>query len=592
LKSAREELGGLPLAGMVLVSDGADNGAGEHADALLALRARRVPVHAIGVGSERFQRDVAVERVAAPTRVLANGSFYVEAELRARGIDGEKVSLIVEADGRILTTEDVTIDKGNDVTRARLRVPPVDAGNHRLTVRVRELENEKVTENNAWQGVLQVRKGPDRILYVEGEPRSEFAFLRRAAAGDSGLQVVGLMRSAERKYLRLGVRDSLELVSGFPNTREELFGFRGVILGSIEASFFTGDQLRMLADFVGQRGGALLALGGRSALGEGDYAGTALAEVLPVSLTRVNADPNAPATEVTVRPTAAGLAHAALQLRATSAASRARWDSLPPLTSVNRIGPLRAGATLLLAGRPAGGGSDVPVLAVQRYGRGASAVLAVQDSWLWKMHADIAVEDDTFQTFWRQLLRWMVDGVPDRVEVTASPAHVAPGERVTLRAHVTNETFIDVNDANVVATVTAPGGRTRDVPLEWALGSDGTYTAAFDADTAGMYEVRVVSRSAKDTIESAPAAFVADEGGADLARAELGSGLLKRIASETGGQYHALSDAGRLADDVIYTEAGVTVREARDLWDMPVVFLLLAALLGAEWGYRRWRGLA
>ena len=47
-----------------------------------------------------------------------------------------------------------------------------------------------------------------------------------------------------------------------------------------------------------------------------------------------------------------------------------------------------------------------------------------------------------------------------------------------------------------------------------------------------------------------------------------------------------------MADDAVYTNAGVTVREARDLWDMPAVFLTLALLLGFEWGYRRWRGLA
>ena len=48
----------------------------------------------------------------------------------------------------------------------------------------------------------------------------------------------------------------------------------------------------------------------------------------------------------------------------------------------------------------------------------------------------------------------------------------------------------------------------------------------------------------------------------------------------------------KLAEDAVFTEAGVTVREAKDLWDMPAVFLLVALLLGAEWGYRRWRGLA
>ncbi|MBL0171665.1 MAG: hypothetical protein IPP90_13240 [Gemmatimonadaceae bacterium] len=88
------------------------------------------------------------------------------------------------------------------------------------------------------------------------------------------------------------------------------------------------------------------------------------------------------------------------------ASSRARWDSLPALTSVDRPGSLRAGATVLLAGQIEGGRADVPVLAWQHYGRGMSAVFTVQDSWQWKMDASIAVDDMTHQTFWRQMVRW------------------------------------------------------------------------------------------------------------------------------------------------------------------------------------------
>ena len=400
------------------------------------------------------------------------------------------------------------------------------------------------------------------------------------------------MRSADRKYLRLGVNDSLELMGGFPVTREELFKYRAIILGSIESSFFTGDQLRMLADFVSQRGGSLLALGGRSALSEGGFADTPMAEVLPVVLQRTGADTGAPPLVVGVHPTSAGLALAALQLRPTEAANAARWDSLPPLTSVNRLGPLRSGATVLLNGRIGDKGLEVPLLAFQRYGRGMGAVFGVQDSWLWRMDASIPVEDETHATLWRQLLRWMVEGVPDQVEIAAVPSRVGPGEPVTLRAHVTDSTYQDVNNASVVAQVTTPTGRKVDVPMEWSLREDGSYTGRFIADEAGVYGLSAEARRGRDTTRSVAGALLADDQGADVEQAELRTPLLRRIAKETGGRYYPLADANRLSDDVIYTEAGVTVRDARDLWDMPIVFLILASLLAGEWIYRRRRGLA
>jgi hypothetical protein len=83
-----------------------------------------------------------------------------------------------------------------------------------------------------------------------------------------------------------------------------------------------------------------------------------------------------------------------------------------------------------------------------------------------------------------------------------------------------------------------------------------------------------------------------DDYGADVEQPELRAPLLRRIAAETGGRYYPIGQAARLADDAAYTESGVTVRESRDLWDMPAVFLALVGLLGTEWAYRRRRGLA
>ncbi len=91
------------------------------------------------------------------------------------------------------------------------------------------------------------------------------------------------LRSSVRKASPSLVAASGEsMVTGFPKTREELFQYRGLILGSVEAGAFTGDQLRMIAEFVERRGGGLLMLGGPSAFAEGGYADTPVAEALPV----------------------------------------------------------------------------------------------------------------------------------------------------------------------------------------------------------------------------------------------------------------------------------------------------------------------
>ena len=144
----------------------------------------------------------------------------------------------------------------------------------------------------------------------------------------------------------------------------------------------------MIAEFVERRGGGLLMLGGARSFSEGGYAGTPVADALPVVVERVaRALDNWPISRLKVRPTRAGEGHALAQIAATEAASLNRWNELPTLISINAIKAVKPGATVLLTGTDEKQGTQ-PVLVFQRYGRGKAIAFNVLDSWRWQMHAE------------------------------------------------------------------------------------------------------------------------------------------------------------------------------------------------------------
>jgi uncharacterized membrane protein len=592
LESARQELTGVPLSGLVLVSDGADNSSGSLTDAVMSLGARHVPVFTVGVGHERFTKDIEVSRVEAPRSVLQGASLVVDVMVAQRGYTGDKVQLIVEDGGRIVSTQSVTLSGDGEAVPVRVRVPTSDPGARVLTFRIPAQPGEMVAENNVQQSIVNVSERREKILYIEGEPRWEMAFMRRAVHEDKNLQIVTLQRLAKDQFRRFSVDDSLDLVAGFPKTRDELFAYKGVILGSIEASYFTADQLRMLADFVSERGGGLLALGGRRALGEGGFAGTPVAEVLPVDLGGGPNDKAGYLSELKVDVTVAGSIHAATQIAEAESLSAKRWKSMPPVTSVNRIGRAKPGATVLLTGTPTKGGERETVLAYQRYGRGKAIVFPIQDSWMWQMDPSIDLEDITFESFWRQLLRWLVNDVPSRVMVSAADDQAAPGDAVELDAEVSDRTFLKVNNAQAVARVTSPSGNVSEMPLEWSVTRDGEYKASFTPTEKGLYRVDVRTRVGSDSLVSEPAYISAGDLSTEYFGAEMRAPLLRRIADETGGRFYTPDKVGDLAKDIVFTDVGNTIVDRKDLWDMPIVFLLVLALVTSEWGYRKLRGLA
>ena len=334
--------------------------------------------------------------------MLKGGALVADLLVRQRGYSGGKVPLVVEDGGQIISQDSITLPKDGDVAPIRVTVVADRAGARSFTFRIPVQKDEQVEQNNVQQAVVNVRDGREKILYIEGEPRYEMRFIKAAVEADSNLQLVVLQRTAENKFLRINVDSSGQLEGGFPKSRADLFTYRAIIVGNIEASFFTHDQLAMLADFVNVRGGGLMLLGGRKAFGEGGYAGTPLADVMPVVISG-EAVPDSLTffadLKVSLAPRAEN--HAVAQVAASATASKERWKALPTVSTTNRIGQVKPGAVTLISGAmPPGGRAgepgehlrsyEQPVLVYQRYGRGLSVAFPIQDSWAWQMDPNSA----------------------------------------------------------------------------------------------------------------------------------------------------------------------------------------------------------
>ena len=575
------------LAALIIVSDGAVTQSTSLDEKLSAYRAADVPITTVAVGQASFARDIEVSSVSMPRRVLKNSSIVADVLVRQRGFDKQTVKLLVEDGGQLIASEEISLDGARRERTVRARFTAAQPGLRRLRFHILPAEGEMLAENNARETILDVATDRQRILYFEGEPRFELKFLRRAVAKDENLRVVSLVRTAENKYYRIGIDDPEELAEGFPTSAEALFAYSGLILGSVEASHFSAEQLTLIADFVSRRGGGLLVLGGRRALTQGGYGGTPVADLLPVALNTKTIDPIL--AQVSVRPTALGYAHPIGQLAAADKASLS-WEELPQLTVLHPLYDTKPGASILLEGLGADLARPVTVLAEQRFGRGRALVLNAQNTWTWQMHQDMPPQDQTHEILWRQLLRWLVRSVPDSVTIRAGSEHASANEPVEILAEVFDASFHPQNNATVQLVVHTPIGDRLELPMTWDASKEGVYRLQLTPEHAGVYELTVEARSdegrASGRMQLAVGMITPDYYGA-----EMRDTMLRTIADETGGRFYRADEVGGLAGELALSESGASVQQRLPLWDMPAIFLLLIALLGFEWLYRRWRGL-
>jgi uncharacterized membrane protein len=584
LDAVRETVGDASAA-VVLVSDGAVEDTGALDEALAKFRAAGIPVNTVGVGRTTHTRDIEVSRVGMPRRVLQGSSMAADVIVRQRGFGNERVQLLVEDEGQLVAMEEMVLDPDDPVSSVRVHLSADEAGPRRLSFHIRPTADETVVENNRRELLLGVDERPREILYFEGEPRFELKFIRRAVASDENIRVRSLIRTAEAKYYRVGIDDPAELADGFPREREALFKYQGVILGSVEASYFSAEQLRLLEEFVGVRGGGLLLLGGRRAFAEGGYAGTPVAELLPVVLgTEKRARFE---VEAAIRPTRAGLSHPLTQL--AGGAGIDAWEALPPLTVLHPLYRVKQGASTLLEGHAPGNPRQLAILAEQRYGRGRTLVLNAQNTWLWQMHQDVPPDDQSHEILWRQLLRWLVRSVPEQVSIDTGGEHFAGNEIVQVDSEVLDSGYLPRNDARVELVITDPLGQERRLPMALRPAGEGVYQTRFAAQHEGLYELRVEADSEPGTTASTQIRVGIQP--SEYFGAEMHEALLRQIASDTGGAYYPASEVHRLADELRIATGGTAVVKRLALWDMPAAFLLILLLLALEWTHRRLRGL-
>jgi len=405
------------------------------------------------------------------------------------------------------------------------------------------------------------------------------------------------VRTADAKFYRLGIESEQDLRNGFPITRDELFAYDALILGSVEISLLSREQQDMIVEFVSERGGSLLLLGGRRAFAEGGYQHSVLAGLMPVVM-QPRAEPGF-ARDIRLQPTEAALVHPALQLAGSRELSIARWLTLPPLTVVNPIRQISTGATLLLASRPADDEAAYVAMAMQRYGRGKVVAFPVQNSWLWQMHQDIDLEDQTHELLWRQLLRWLTEGVPGRVQLTLSSHEIHSGGRIGLRSEIRRPDFSADTEATARAVVTSPTGVEQIVSMTRDASQPGVYSAEVSVTEPGDYQVRVeleaqaelTDENMASAIGNASSSFRVTPEGSEYYRSEMNPELLGAIAAHTGGRFLPADDIRGLVDALDRQQPGTPQLTRHELWDMPVIFMLVVLFLCAEWGYRRWRGL-
>jgi hypothetical protein len=261
-----------------------------------------------------------------------------------------------------------------------------------------------------------------------------------------------------------------------------------------------------------------------------------------------------------------------------------RWENMPAVNNYQDLGEPKPGATLLLQVQTPAKRTQ-PLLVSENYGRGRTVAFGTEGSWRWKMWLDH--NDKTHATFWQQMFRHLVTDTPGQVQGSTPKSVLSDDTKVSLRVEVRDKQYKPVTNAKVQARFMGPEGTSATVELSPLPLEEGIYTGEWTADKPGSYVTEIIAGREQEEIGRDVVTFRREDGVAESFHTSQNRELLEKLSEQTGGRYYKPDEASKLANEISYSEAGITSRETRDLWDMPVVFLLALGIRASEWLLRR-----
>jgi uncharacterized membrane protein len=606
LQAALSSASGRPLAGVILLGDGtstvADSNPAANARTLGSLD---VPLWTVPIGpaaGDADSRDVAVEQLAESFRVFSKNQFRVTAAIKTRGLAGRdipvSVTLVDAVGGREEVATRVLIPDGPEETLTfDVELIAPDPGDYRIEVAADSIDGEAITKNNSQIAFLDVREGGGRIFYLEGRPRAEQLFLRRALTESSDLEVTLQLapQSAARWPIDLG-------------QATQIGRYDVLIIGDVDADALGEQNLRAIATAV-EAGTGLLMIGGQRAFDLGGYATSPLAAVLPIEMERgrrLTGDQAPPAGAMIDDPVQLRPRRPHPITRLAAAEDNARlWSELKPLVGANRfIGPkLNPNVEVLLETE-----LQAPILVVGQYGSGRTAAFAGDTTWQWWRQG----KSELHRRFWRQLMLWLLsrdtpetDSIWIKIDSRRfdrqQPSSFTAGLQM-----ITSNGEGDDDSLMLRAEIITDDGKS--IPISNVTKSTNPESAADPWITgtipdleAGLYKLRVQPETGDGPPEPAEILFQVVDFDVELSNPLAEVSRLEQLAELTGaagGRSFNPAEVDSLIDTIarLRNRASLPVVSKRRLGDDPTSgWLLMICFLGClagEWILRKAWGLA
>lgn len=604
---------GLPLAGMVLLTDGGQNRGLDLSTAAEAAATANVRVHSVGFGPTVAPANVVLRELIAPERAYPGDTLTMQAIIHAQDLSGQQIELqtrrrvassnenpeeTAAANWELIDTQIVPIDSADALETVRIETQPGEPGEYVYEIRALPTPRESMSDDNAQQAEVSVIDRETRVLLYAGGPTRDYRFLRNQLQRDKSFVVDVLLASGP-----MGIsQDANDILDQFPTTAEQLSKYDAIVAFDPDWSSLSAEQVRWLEQWVARQAGGLIVIPGRVNTPRWgiDARMRTIRGLYPVrmpeQLLDLRSDNENRDVAQSLTLTREGAEAEFLWLADSREDSDQGWDEFAGVFSALEHNGPKPGATVYA--QMAGDSPDKPGPAylVGHY-YGAGQVLLIGSGEVWRLRK---LDTKYYERLWTSILRHtsqarLLQGSP-RGKLLLAQDRYELGATVAVRAMMSDVQMEPLAVDSVMLDLELPGGRTSRLTLAADAARAGNFAGEFRVTLPGAYRLTLAVPDSTDELTRVIRVTTPQ---LEVGQTTRDAAALEKLAATTSANYYDTPSLALEGDETTPSVFAATPSQARSkrvvgavdtefakqqsLW----LLGLVAGALSLEWIVRR-----
>lgn len=564
-------------AEVVLLSDGINNSG----EVYLSLeRMKKVKVFSVGIGKGGL-KDIKLTEVIYPRVAVQEEDILVKAVIFQENAKEEKIKVVLKQEKGLVSSSDIVLKNEENVVALKFKAKK--SGLLEYHIEIIPTFEEKIRQNNFKKFYINISKNKFKGVFLSAAPHPELAFLKREFSKFEKFDFTYLIFRDKNNFYPQYVNNKRQTTPIRKNLLSTVTTSDILVIQDVPPDYFSDIELKEIRDFVLNKRGGLLLLGGENGFLSDGYKNNYINDLLPFELTgRKNYFEDV----FNVRLEKSNFEHPLVNLSDDALENIKIWENVGTVFSLNKVDKIKPEVNILVWAEK--GQSKFPFIALRKYHR--SKIVAIFTDNLWQMYfknPDVSKNATHYPKLIYQILLFLSIKLDETLTINLDKDNYQEGDEVNFFVDINSDKKID----DIKIKVSGEKGEIEDISYTQDTSLNNRYEGKFEVTDEGKYKIEITAISDNKVLFKGNKFFDVLPSSLEFENTKLNRDLLKDISNKTGGKYYDFNNYQKIKKDISLKKDKIIEREKIEVRQLPIFLIIIMMLLILEWVVRRRWGL-